>query len=318
MIFRRILGFIPLIFGITFISFMIMHAAPGDPTMMFVDPSVQIQDMAQVKANLGLDKPVLVQYFFWLKEIGKGNLGFSYVSGQPVLDLLWERLPATLLLSVSSLILILCFTFPLGLLSGYKKDSFFDRAVTFLSFLGMSLPTFWLGLMLLLLFSLRWSLFPTFGFIDPFLEDASLWARAVSVLHHMFLPLLTILIGGLAGLIRFNRFSIIEILSQDYIQAGRARGLSERRLLFKHAFKNAALPIVTILGAGLSGLIGGSFVIEYIFSWPGMGQLGVSAVFARDYPVLMGSILFSSILIMLGNFLADLSYSKIDPRVRIR
>jgi peptide/nickel transport system permease protein len=315
---RRILGFIPLLFGITLLSFFIMHLAPGDPTMMFVDPSVQIQDMAQVKQNLGLDKPLYVQYFFWLKEVLKGNLGFSYISGRPVLGLILERLPATLLLSVSSLFFILLFTFPLGLLSGYKKDSFFDRAVTFLSFLGMSLPAFWLGLMLILLFSLRWSLFPTFGFMDPMLDAASLWTRALSIMRHMFLPLLTILIGGLAGLIRFNRFSIIEILSQDYIQAGRARGLSEKRLLFKHAFKNAALPIVTILGAGLSGLIGGSFVIEFIFSWPGMGQLGVEAVFARDYPVLMGSILFSSLLIVLGNFLADVSYSKIDPRVRIR
>jgi peptide/nickel transport system permease protein len=221
-------------------------------------------------------------------------------------------------LSLSSLFLILLFTFPLGLLSGYKKDSFFDRAVTFLSFLGMSLPAFWLGLMLILLFSLNLSLFPTSGYLDPLLSDASLWVKATNILHHMVLPLVTILIGGLAGLIRFNRFSIIEILSQDYIQAGRARGLSERRLLFKHAFKNAALPIVTILGAGLSGLIGGSFVIEFIFSWPGMGQLGVASVFSRDYPVLMGSILFSSVLIMLGNFLADISYSKIDPRVKIR
>lgn len=316
MIIRRLLSFIPLVLGITFISFLIMKSAPGDPTVMFQDPNVQLQDLEQLKKNYGLDKPLLIQYGYWLKEALKGNLGYSFQTGKPVTLMIFERLPATLLLSVSSLILILCITFPLGLLSGYKKDKTFDKLVTFFSFVGMALPTFWVGLILILMLSLKVNLFPTSGYLDPSLSNASFFKQSLNILYHMALPLLTILIGGVAGLIRFNRFSIITILSQDYIHAARARGISERRILYKHALKNAALPIVTILGAGLSSLIGGSFIIEYIFSWPGMGQLGVNAVFARDYPVLMGSILFSSILIVIGNLAADISYGLIDPRVK--
>jgi peptide/nickel transport system permease protein len=293
-----------------------MKSAPGDPTVMFQDPNVQLQDLEQLKKNYGLDKPLLIQYGYWLKEALKGNLGYSFQTGKPVTLMIFERLPATLLLSVSSLILILCITFPLGLLSGYKKDKTFDKLVTFFSFVGMALPTFWVGLILILMLSLKVNLFPTSGYLDPSLSNASFFKQSLNILYHMALPLLTILIGGVAGLIRFNRFSIITILSQDYIHAARARGISERRILYKHALKNAALPIVTILGAGLSSLIGGSFIIEYIFSWPGMGQLGVNAVFARDYPVLMGSILFSSILIVIGNLAADISYGLIDPRVK--
>lgn len=316
MILRRLLSLIPLVIGITFVSFLIMKSAPGDPTVMFQDPSIQLQDLEQIKKNYGLDKPLLIQYGFWLKEALKGNLGFSYQTGKPVTLMIFERLPATLLLSITSLILILCITFPLGLLSGYKKDKLFDKLVTFFSFIGMALPTFWVGLILILMLSLKVNLFPTSGYLDPALSEAPLIRQALNIGHHMILPLITILIGGVAGLIRFNRFSIITILSQDYIHAARARGISENRILFKHALKNASLPIVTILGAGLSSLIGGSFIIEYIFSWPGMGQLGVNAVFARDYPVLMGSILFSSILIVVGNLAADISYNLIDPRVK--
>lgn len=316
MITKRLLGFIPLLLGISLLSFIIMKVAPGDPTTMFQDPSIGLTDLIQIKENLGLNKPLHIQYFYWLKEILKGNLGFSYQTGKPVATMIIERLPATLLLSVSSLILILCITFPLGLFSGYKKNSFFDHTTTFFSFFGMALPTFWVGLICILIFSLKLDLFPTYGFLDPSLISAHPLKKSLNILHHMALPLLTIIIGGIAGLIRYNRFSILSILNEEYITAARARGLSENRLLFKHALKNASLPIITILGTSLSSLVGGSFVIEYIFSWPGMGQLGINAIFARDYPLLMGIILMSSSLIILGNFLADISYKFIDPRIK--
>ena len=245
----------------------------------------------------------------------QGNFGYSFATGQPVLQTILERLPATLILSISSLLAILAITFPLGLYSGYKKDSKWDHAITFFSFFGMALPSFWLGLMLILFFSLQLDLLPTSGYIDPFIETHSIWIKIVSIAKHLTLPLLTIIIGGIAGLTRYHRFGMILILDQDYIKAARARGLSETRILFKHAFKNAALPIITLLGLQLPGLIGGSFVIEYIFAWPGLGQLGVSAVFARDYPVIMGTLVISSILIIIGNLLADLAYSAIDPRI---
>lgn len=313
---RQFLARLPLLIGITFVSFVLMQWAPGDPSTMLMDPQIRPEDMASIKANLGLDKPIIVQYFIWLKELLTGNLGYSYSTGQPVLSMILERLPATLILSVASLVLIVLITFPLGLISGYRKGSWFDHVVTVLSFLGLSIPSFWLGLVFILFFALDLGWFPTSGYMNPQLVGAPLWERLGSILHHLFLPLLTILVGGIAGLTRYHRFGIIKILDEDYIRAARARGLSERRILFKHAFKNAALPIVTILGLQLPGLIGGSFVIEYIFAWPGMGQLGVAAVFSRDYPVLMGTLFFSAILIILGNLLADAAYAAIDPRIR--
>ncbi len=313
---KRLFISIPLLLGISLISFSIMHLAPGDPTTMFTNPSISMEDMAQVRSNLGLDKPILFQYFYWLVNLLKGNFGYSFMSGKPVLTLILERLPATLLLSISSLFCILCITFPLGLISGAKKNSAFDHWVTILSFIGLSIPAFWLGLVLILFFSLNLNWFPTSGFLDPSLIDATISIKSLNILYHLILPLLTIIIGGIAGLTRYHRFGIIQILNQDYIKAARARGISEKRLLFKHALKNALLPIITILGLDLPALISGSFIIEYIFAWPGMGQLGIAAVFARDYPVLMGTIVFSSILIIIGNLLADLAYTFVDPRIK--
>ncbi|MFC1754308.1 ABC transporter permease [Thermoproteota archaeon] len=312
---KRILISLPLLLGITLLSFVIMKAAPGDPVTMFLDPNMGAADIAQVRANLGFDKPIIVQYLYWLKSMVKGDFGYSYVTGKPVIKAIVERLPATLLLSVSSIACILLIAFPLGLLSGYKKDSFFDKSVTVVSFLGYSLPTFWLGLMLILVFALTLDMFPTAGFMDPDLMGAGVITKLINILHHLFLPLLTLIIGGIAGLIRYNRFGIINVLSQDYITAARARGVTENRIIFKHAFKNAALPIITLLGLMLPALVSGSFIVEYIFAWPGMGQLGVASVFSRDYPILMGTLTISSILIILGNLLADMTYAAVDPRI---
>ncbi|MEK9657852.1 MAG: ABC transporter permease [bacterium] len=317
-ILKRILAAIPLLIGITALSFVIMKLAPGDPTLIYTDPSVSLEDLKQVQQNLGLDKPVLHQYMYWLKNMFQGNLGYSYLSHKPVIVAMTERLPATLLLATVSLVVILALTLPLGLISGQKKDTLFDHSVTFFTFLGMSMPTFWLGLMLILALSLYWPLFPSSGFIDLSLSQAPWPQKIASILWHMALPLVTMVLGGLAALTRYHRFGIIGTLKQDYITAGRGRGLSEKRLLYKHAFKNASLPLVTILGLELPGLISGSFVIEYIFAWPGLGQLGVQAVFARDYPILMGTILFSSILMVIGNLIADIAYAWVDPRVTLK
>ena len=312
---KRLFAAIPMLLGITFISFLIMKVAPGDPVSIFLNPSVSLSDLEQVKKNLGFDKPIFVQYFIWLKRVLSGDLGYSYVTGKPVLQALLERLPATLLLSISSLICILLITIPLGLLCGYKRNTWIDDSITFSSFLGLSVPSFWLGLMLILVFSFYLDLFPTSGFLDPMLYDAPFFTKALNILYHMCLPLLTIIIGATAGLTRFNRFGVMKVLAQDYITAARARGISEKKILFHHAFRNILLPIITILGLDLPGLIGGSYIIEYIVSWPGMGQLGVQSVFQRDYPVLMATILISSILIILGNILADICYAYVDPRI---
>lgn len=313
--FRGIRGVIFKLLAITVISFLLMQLAPGDPTQMYIDPSMSAADIAQVKENLGLNASIPVQYFKWLGSTLKGDLGYSYMTGQPVLDVLKDRLPATLILSISSLLLILILTFPLGIITAARRDEWPDYLITTLSFIGMAMPTFWVGLMFILFFSLKLNLLPTSGMIDPSLINASLFKQNLSIAAHLVLPLLTISVGGLAGLIRYNRAGMIAILNQDYIKAARARGVGQFRLLAKHVFKNAALPIITILGLSLPGLIGGSYVIEYIFAWPGMGQLGITAVFARDYPVLMATILFSGILVILGNTLADWAYKKVDPRI---
>lgn len=317
MILRRFLLFFPLVLGMCMVSFFIMKLAPGDPSQIFFDPNMSPQDMAMIRHNMGLDRPIYVQFYFWFKEVLHGNLGYSYVTGRPVLSMILERLPATLILTVSNLCVVLLLTLPLGLIAGYKKNTWVDHTITFFSFLGLALPTFWVGLMLILFFSLTLGWFPSSGYMDPLLTGASFFSQAKDIVWHLILPLMAGVIGDLAALIRYNRFSVINILSQDFIKAGRARGLSEKRLLFKHAFKNAALPLVTILGTSLSGLLSGGFVIEYIFSWPGMGQLGVASAFARDYPVMMGLLLFSSILIVLGNLIADIVYYYVDPRVSV-
>lgn len=314
---RRLLIMVPMLIGITFVAFTLMHLAPGNPLDTFIDPTMSMADKAQIQENLGLNDPVVYQYLKWMGNIAHGNFGYSYKTGKPVLTAILERLPATLLLSVSALTLIILIAVPLGLYSGYHHRTRRDTIITILSFVGMAMPTFWVGLMLILMFSIQWGLFPTSGFMDPGMQHTSIVARALNVGWHMVLPLGATIIGDLAGLIRYNRFEVIAVLKHDYITAARSRGISERSLLFKHAFKNAALPLVTILGLSLPGLIGGSFIIEYIFSWPGMGQLGISSVFSRDYPVLMGMVMITGTLILLGNLIADVTYSLVDPKIKL-
>lgn len=317
-ILKRLLFSVPLLLVITGLSFLLMNLAPGDPADMFLDPRASHQDILQLRHNLGLDQPVYIQYVKWLVRICQGDFGYSYVSSKPVLTAILERLPATLLLSISALICIVTFTFILGIISALKKGRFIDDLIMILTLVGLSVPAFWLGVMLIFMFAIQLNWFPTSGMQDPMLVSAPMFVRVMDVFRHLFLPLLTIVIGGMAGLTRYHRFGMIRILSEPYIIAVQARGVSQWRVVFLHAFKNAALPVITILGLSLPELIGGAFVIEYIFSWPGMGQLGVAAVFARDYPILMGSILFSSVLIIAGNFLADLAYAWSDPRIRCR
>ncbi len=313
---KRFLGIFPLLIGITFMSFTIMRLAPGDPTSMVLDPHTTEADKAIMRKNLGLDQPIWKQYVIWVKEIGKGNLGYSFVSGQPVTRLIAERIPATLLLSVATLFFTTLIALPLGLISGAFEGKWTDHIITILSFIGMAIPTFWLGLLLLLVFAMKLDFFPTSGLLDPLLVDESIWMKAADIAKHLILPLATLVIGSLAGMIRYQRFGIISILQQDYIKAARARGFSFNRVLFKHAFKNAALPLITLLGLELPSLVSGTFVIEYIFSWPGMGQLGVNSVFSRDYPVIMGILLLTSCLMIFGNFFADIAYKWVDPRVK--
>jgi peptide/nickel transport system permease protein len=294
--FKRLLQLIPLLIGISLISFFVMHLAPGDPTALFIDPNVDPQELARVRANWGLDQPIYIQYFKWLGNAIKLDFGRSYMTGQPVIGEIAERLPNTLILMISSYILTLLICIPVGVYSAVKKGGWFDNTFTVLSFAGMSIPTFWVGLMLMLLFAVQLDWLPATG--------------------NLILPLITMTIGSLAGLTRYQRAAMLEVLNQDFIRTARAKGLPERVVIFKHALRNALIPIVTIMGLSLPDLFGGAFIIETIFAWPGMGRLGVQAIFSRNYPLIMGIVMFSALLIVLGNLFADIGYALVDPRIR--
>jgi len=295
-IIKRLIQLIPLLIGITLITFFVMHLAPGDPTALFTDPNIKPEELTRIRANWGLDKPVIVQYFVWLKNAAKLDFGYSYISGKPVIQEISERLPNTLILMSISFALILLISIPVGVMSAVRKGSAFDNIFTVISFVFMSIPTFWLALVFMLIFSLKLGWLPSFG--------------------NLVLPVTVMVISGLAGITRYQRASMIEVLGQEYIKVARAKGLPERMVIYKHALRNALIPIVTMLGLSLPDLFGGAFIIETIFAWPGMGRLGVAAVFSRNYPMIMGITVLTSLMIVIGNLLADIGYAIVDPRIR--
>lgn len=285
-----------MLIGITLITFFIMHMAPGDPTAMFTDPNIKPEELTRIRANWGLDKPVAVQYLMWVKNAAKLDFGYSYISGRPVISEIAERLPNTMILMSLAYFFIILISIPVGVISAVKKNSYFDNIFTVVSFVFMSVPTFWLALIFMMIFSL-W-----LGWIPPF--------------GNLILPVAIMVIGGLAGMTRYQRASMLEVLQMEYIKFARAKGMPERTVIFKHALRNALLPMITLFGLTLPDLFGGAFIIETIFAWPGMGRLGVSAVFSRNYPVIMGLTTITAVLILLGNLLADIGYSLADPRIR--
>lgn len=314
---KRLVQFIPVILGITLVSFVVMNLAPGDPTAMFFNPRINPEEILKLKENFGLNKPILTRYFFWLGQILKGNFGYSLVSGQPVSKLILERLPATLLLTGTAFGLTFFLAVILGIFSAIKKNSFFDKLVTFLTFLGFSMPSFWLGLILILIFSLKLKWLPSSGMYNFKLAGAGIFLSLWDRLRHLILPILVLVIGGMAGLVRYQRGAMLDVLSEEYLVMARAKGLPERLVILRHALRNALIPVITILGLSLPDFFAGAFITETIFAWPGMGRLGVEAVFARDYPLVMGIVLISAILVVLGNLLADIIYVLIDPRIRL-
>lgn len=314
-IIRRLLLLIPLLIGITLISYFLMRLAPGDPTAMLLDPKVKPEDLMRIKANLGLNKPIIIQYAIWLKHVVRGDFGYSFINGRPVLHLIEERLPATLLLMSLSMAITLLLTIPLGIIAAVYNRTALDNVITVLTFVGMSIPTFWLALMLILFFSLQLGIFPSSGMLDPLLSASGRLPRLLDLARHLFLPLFAMSVGSLAGLTKYMKTGMLSTLSQEYMTAARAFGFPDRRIHWTYAARNAVLPIITILGLSLPNLVGGSFIIEYIFAWPGMGRLGVDSIFMRDFPVIMGIILISSVLIITGNLIADVAYALIDPRI---
>jgi peptide/nickel transport system permease protein len=296
----------------------VIHLAPGDPTELIgsEDPTT-IQSLEQVRKLYGLDQPLPVQYWNWLKRVVLLDFGRSFQpDGRPVIDKIAERLPVTLLLNLIEMVIILLIAIPIGVRSATHQYSTFDKVTTLFVFIGFATPDFWLAVLLQILFGSQFG-WPISGLRHPMWEYLPFWRQQWDFISHLILPVTVATFGGLAGFSRYMRQSMLEVIRQDYIQSARAKGLDERTVIGKHALRNELLPIVTILGLSLPGLIGGSVIVETIFAIPGMGQLMVQSVFARDYPVIMGNLVIVAALTLGANLVADLTYSAIDPRIRV-
>ncbi len=316
----RIFNMIPLFIGITIISFLVIHLAPGSPISVQSDlnPKMTAEARERLRTFYGLDKPLHIQYYNWFKHLVTLDLGRSFSSdNRPVIDKITERLPITIFINVLALLLIVLIAIPLGVLSAVYQNSLFDRSTTVFVFIGFAIPTFWLALLLMILFGVHLEWIPISGLKSINFEYLTPINQIKDRIAHLFLPVLLSAFGGLAGLSRYSRSNMLEVIRQDYITTARAKGLGRWTVIYKHALRNALLPVVTILGLSVPGLIGGSVIFETIFAIPGMGQMFYGSVMARDYTVIMGILVIGAVLTMMGNLLADISYALVDPRIRM-
>jgi len=319
-ILKRLAFMIPMLIGITIICFAVMHLAPGSPTDLQtqMNPRASAELKERLRAMYDLDKPLYVQYGIWLKRLAVLDLGKSFAPDRrPVAKKIGERLPVTITLNILSLFLILVTAIPLGILSAVHQDSWFDMAVSVFVFVGFAVPTFWLALLLMIFFGVDLGWLPISGLRSLNHEYLPPGAAFWDLVKHLILPVGISAFGGLAGLSRYMRANMLEVIRQDYIMTARAKGLSEFRVIYKHALRNALLPVITILGLSIPGLIGGSVIFETIFAIPGMGQLFYMSVMARDYPTIMGILFIGAVLTLFGNLLADVAYAVADPRIRV-
>lgn len=309
---RRLLLLIPLLLLVTILSFMLLQLTPGDPLNAYVPPDAPMpaEARARLRHQLGLDKPAAERYFYWLRETVQGNLGVSTSTFEPVRTVIGRRIGPTLLLMGTALVIGVGLGLVFGIVAALRRNTWLDLVLTGFAILGISVPVYLAGLIGLYVFSLRLGWFPTGGFAAP--DDGS----ALDHVRHLILPALIIAIQYIASTMRYTRGAMIEAMAQDYVRTARAKGLKNTTVVTRHALKNALLPIVTIVGSYVPALIAGAVFIESIFSWPGMGQLFIDSVTARDYPLIMGLILVLAIIILVANLLTDIAYAIIDPRIR--
>jgi len=293
------------------LTFILIQSAPGGPSIL-MDPELDLVTIERIRANLGLDQPLYIQYARWLSGAVRGDLGWSFFARRPVREMILERMPATLLLSSAALVLAIVAGIPLGLLAAKRHYSIYDHLATVTSFVGLSMPSFWLGIMLIFLFSVKLGLLPSAG-MYTIGADFSLLDRLV----HLVLPSVVLGTGTLASITRYTRSSMLEVMGQDYVRTARAKGLSELQVTVRHALRNALIPIVTIIGLRLPLLVGGAAITEAIFGWPGMGRMAVDAAYHRDYPVVMGVTVLVSAMVVLTNLAIDILYAYLDPRIRL-
>ena len=313
-ILRRLLYMFITLIGISIISWVIITQAPGSPIALTMDPKVSPKIIEQMEKNYDLDKPVYQQYFLWLKRLFTGTL-YSFKDGRPVLEKIGERIWNTLLLNGIAILIIFSLAIPLGVFSARRPYTLMDYLGTFGAYLGISIPSFWLAY-LLILATVELFGYPVLGMRSFVTEDFTTVEIIMDRIWHLILPSVILAVGGVAALSRYTRSSMLEVIRQDYIRTAKAKGLPDDTVYYKHALRNALLPIVTLFGFLIPGLIGGSIIMETIFAWPGIGRLAYQAVLARDYPVVMTINTITAVLVLLGNFFADILYGIADPRIR--
>lgn len=311
-IINRLLQSIPNLFILTIIAFGTMHLAPGDPIVLQVQSldALTSEQIEAIKAYYGLDKPVPVQYVEWLGRIVRGDLGVSWVGGEPVASVIGQRVGPTILLTGTALSLSVVLGILFGVISARFVNTWLDHLLSVLAFFSYSIPSYWASIVVIILFAVQLDWFPASGMQSPGME-----ANVGDVLHHLVLPALILGLDGMASITRYVRSSTLEVISQDYIRTARAKGLRERNVITRHALRNALLPVITILGLRLPGLLGGAVLVETVFAWPGMGREAVLAAYARNYPVTMALVVIGGVLTIVGSLLADVLYQFVDPRI---
>jgi len=328
-LFKRVLEMVPTLFGITLISFLILHLAPGKPTDVLSDfnPKITPEARERLEKMYNLDKPIAVQYGLWLKKIVKLDFGESFSTDRrPVIDKIWDRkqplldrrLFITFMLNLITMVIILAIAIPLGISSATHQYSLYDKLTTTFVFLGFAMPSFWLALLLMMFFGIHLDLLPLSGLKSMNYDSLSLFGKILDRINHLILPVFVSAFTGLAGDSRYMRSSMLEVIRQDYITVARAKGLPEKKVIYNHALKNAILPLITLIGLSVPGLIGGSVIMESIFGIPGMGQMFFMSVMTRDYPMVMSLLTIGGVLTLAGNLLADIGYMLADPRIRAK
>lgn len=309
-ILKRVFMTVPVVVIVALFVFLMLRLSPGDPAAVIAGDYATAEDVARIHEKLGLDQPIVVQFFRWIGQLAQGDLGTSIFSNIPVADLIAQRIEPTLLLAVTTITFSVAVAVPLGTLAAYRAGGWVDRLVMLFSVGGFSVPVFVLGYILIYIFSLELRILPVQGYRSPFTEGIG------PFLSHITLPALTLSVIFIALISRMTRASVIEVLEEDYVRTARSKGQNEFKVLMNHAVRNAAVPIVTVIGIGIAMLIGGVVVTESVFNIPGLGRLVLDAVLARDYPIIQGLILFFSLVYIFLNLLIDLSYALLDPRIR--
>lgn len=315
---KRILTMIPLLIVITMLTYLLIALAPGDPAEMYLDPTrPRTPEMLErIRKDMGLDAPVFVRYLKWLGQLVQGNLGYSMFTGRPVMMEIADRLPITVALSATSILISTVLGISIGVFVARHQYQWIDYVVSVLTFVGISVPSFWMAMMLILLFTEKLGWLPSVGLRSMTLENPTAWEGFLDLLKHLIMPIFVLSVTNIADWTRYQRSSYLEIANQDFVRTARAKGISEKRVVWKHIVRNSAMPLITLAGGILPSLIGGAYMVETIFAIPGMGRLSVDAIAKRDYTLIMGTGFFSSVLILVGMLISDLLYAAVDPRIR--